>query len=401
MNSDQSNSKLSIIVPVYNVASYLRQCLDSLVGQTYHNLEIILVDDGSTDGSEKLCDQYAAQDNRVRVIHQENRGVAGARVAGARLASGAHMTFVDGDDYLDSDWLENLMNCRGDYDLVTAAWIRDAGEQSRMAKDSLRPGAYTTEKDMRFLWNHMVSTFSPGGKTALEAGITSFTWNKLFRTEKAQEILAGVDISIAVVEDMDFTYRYLLACKSVLITDINGYHYRIRFGSASHVGENGMRYLENAIRVYQKLLPVFESQSCAENLVPQLQIKLSSMMSKAARKIGIDSKFQSAGYAFPFGRSLEGKKVALYGAGIVGRVYRYQILRNHLCKITAWVDDNWQEYQRAGYEVDTPEKLRFLSFDFVVIAAWEKEEGISVQSTLEQMGIECRKVLWQPPIELL
>lgn len=99
---------ISIIVPVYNVEQYLERCVDSLIGQTFHNIEIILVDDGSPDNSGVICDDYAVRDNRIKVIHQKNAGVTEARIAGFELSSGEYISFVDSDDYISSDYIEYL-----------------------------------------------------------------------------------------------------------------------------------------------------------------------------------------------------------------------------------------------------------------------------------------------------
>ena len=100
---------ISIIIPIYNVEQYLRQCLDSVINQTYKNLEIILVDDGSTDNSGKICDEYAVKDNRIKVIHKENGGVSSARNAGIDIAKGEYIGFVDSDDYIEKDMYEYLL----------------------------------------------------------------------------------------------------------------------------------------------------------------------------------------------------------------------------------------------------------------------------------------------------
>ena len=99
---------VSIIVPVYNVKPYLNRCVDSLLGQSYQNMELLLVDDGSTDGSETLCDEYAAQDARVRVLHKKNGGLSDARNAGVDAAAGEYLSFVDGDDWVSPYYIENL-----------------------------------------------------------------------------------------------------------------------------------------------------------------------------------------------------------------------------------------------------------------------------------------------------
>ena len=116
MENDLSRPLLSVIVPVYRVETYLPKCLDSLVGQTYADLEIILVDDGSPDRSGAICDEYAARDSRIVVIHQENRGASQARNAGLDRATGEFVAFVDSDDYLDFSMYENLMKAVVEYD---------------------------------------------------------------------------------------------------------------------------------------------------------------------------------------------------------------------------------------------------------------------------------------------
>ena len=99
---------ISIIVPVYNAEPYLDNCLDSIAAQTWENLEVWLVDDGSTDGSEALCDEYAVQDARVRVLHKKNGGLSDARNAGVNAAKGEYLSFVDGDDWVSPYYIENL-----------------------------------------------------------------------------------------------------------------------------------------------------------------------------------------------------------------------------------------------------------------------------------------------------
>lgn len=108
MDETRALPLISIIVPVYNVKDYVEKCLDSICGQTYKNLEIVVVDDGSTDGSGEICDTYAQKDPRVKVIHRENRGVSAVRNEGLDIALGEYIGFVDGDDWIDSDMYEFL-----------------------------------------------------------------------------------------------------------------------------------------------------------------------------------------------------------------------------------------------------------------------------------------------------
>jgi len=387
---------LSVIVPIYNVVPYLKQCLDSLVRQTYQNLEIILVDDGSTDGSEKICDAYAAQDDRVKVLHQANQGVAVARKHGVEAASGFHLSFVDSDDFVDQDLFQQLMERRQNFDLVVSRWIREDGEQTRMAYDKLALGAYQTPEDMEFLLEHIVNVSSPGGTCNLLSGIVTYVHNKLYKTSLVKQAMAGVDETITFGEDADFLYRYLLLCHSVLFTEICGYHYRIRRGSAAHGLDSTCDYLRNTCKLYESLLPVFQTHPYREKLVEQLQYKMMSLWGKAPGRMGFLPQAVGS-YVLPFMDRLAGRQIALYGAGPVGCRYRYQIERNHLCQVVLWVDEDWKNARRVGYEVDAPEALARQNFDYVVIAVWEEEEAAPIQEKLERMGVESEKILWNPP----
>ena len=116
----KANAKVSIIVPVYNVEKYLRKCLDSLINQTYKNLEIIVINDGSTDNSADICDEFAVKDSRVLVIHQKNSGVSVARNVGLDKMTGSYVTFVDSDDYLEKNAVERFLQimCNNSADIV-------------------------------------------------------------------------------------------------------------------------------------------------------------------------------------------------------------------------------------------------------------------------------------------
>ena len=102
--------KISVIVPVYNVEKYLTKCVDSIMNQTYKDLEIILVDDGSTDNSGKICDEYVKKDKRFKVIHKKNGGLSDARNVGIKNSTGEYLSFIDSDDYIDNDMIECLYN---------------------------------------------------------------------------------------------------------------------------------------------------------------------------------------------------------------------------------------------------------------------------------------------------
>ena len=114
----QNLELISVIIPVYNVEKYIRECLDSIVNQTYKNLQIILVDDGSTDNSGKICDEFAKKDSRITVVHQENQGAGAAKNTGLELIEGEYFSIIDSDDYIDLSMYEKMVSLMKQYDSV-------------------------------------------------------------------------------------------------------------------------------------------------------------------------------------------------------------------------------------------------------------------------------------------
>lgn len=135
---------VSVIVPIYNISCYLKKCLDSIINQKYKNLEIVLVDDGSTDGSSKICDDYASYDERIKVIHKKNEGLVRARKTGLLASSGDIIAYVDGDDWIESDMIETLYNIMEsqDVDIVMCGRYEDAGDIYRQVYHGIPSGRY-------------------------------------------------------------------------------------------------------------------------------------------------------------------------------------------------------------------------------------------------------------------
>lgn len=172
---------ISIIVPVYNVASYLQQCLSSIVNQTYSSLEIILVDDGSTDGSGELCDQLALTDSRIKVIHKENGGLSSARNAGLKVVSGDFVGFVDSDDYVVADMYEKLVAALYKYPEAGVSSVQIYSFTD--GKDDFKPA--------KEIWVKSVENFIPASEYCISTvgNLTPvMVWNKLYRRELLKDV---------------------------------------------------------------------------------------------------------------------------------------------------------------------------------------------------------------------
>lgn len=214
---------ISIIVPVYNVQAYLRQCVDSILAQTYTNLEVILVDDGSTDSSGKICDEYRRLDNRVKVIHQENQGVSVARNAGMAASTGSYIGFVDGDDIVDPHFVEYLKRAMDEHgaDIAYCGFRRFSNIDTTLPQvgsyKSQQIATYTQEEafeNLFSIWYHPIAV------------------NKLTKREVIMQVFFP---NFVRAEDLYFTNQTLaLAKKIVGMKKSNLYHYRINPCSAMH-----------------------------------------------------------------------------------------------------------------------------------------------------------------------
>lgn len=207
---------VSVIVPVYNVEKYLPRCLDSLVGQTYGNLEILTVDDGSTDGSRAICESYAARDRRVKVIHKANGGVSSARNAGLDAATGDYIGFVDSDDFVEPDMFAYLVGLAEE----TGADVTQCGFFDCYAEKTLLP-----RQPEYYELAHKVTAL----RRLLEAKVTTmYVFNKLLRRSKC----GGVRFpALSISEDALYLAEAVAAVDTMLITNRPKYHYYHRPGS--------------------------------------------------------------------------------------------------------------------------------------------------------------------------
>ncbi|WP_294542749.1 glycosyltransferase [uncultured Gemmiger sp.] len=207
---------ISVVVPVYNSAPYLETCLRSLLAQTWQDWEAILVDDGSTDGSARLCDTWAKKEPRLRVIHQKNAGVSAARNAGIAAARGEYLAFVDADDWVEPDYLQTLFNCIGSHDMaVCCVWdLSDWNEKVCGETVSLQVLRTTPSRYANPVF-------------------INYACNKLYRTALVRPAIRFPE-GVRRCEDAYFAQDCLLACRSIAVCPDKLYHYEQHEGSALH-----------------------------------------------------------------------------------------------------------------------------------------------------------------------
>lgn len=226
-----SNCFLTVIVPVYNAESYLARCLDSILAQTFTDFEVILVDDGSTDGSAALCDSYAGKDGRFSCIHKKNGGHTSARQSGLKQASGTYIAFVDSDDWIAATMYQTMCGAAKDTgaDMVCCNYTAVTPKGNLLCRSTFPEGLY--EKPLleeqvypRMLYSGSYFTY----------GEAPNLWNKLFRRELLNKNLPSVPLSVKLGEDALVTYICLLESSRVYFCEEPFYYYQSSSSSLTH-----------------------------------------------------------------------------------------------------------------------------------------------------------------------
>ena len=218
------DSLISVIVPIYNVEKYLDKCVDSIINQTYKNLEIILVDDGSPDNCPQMCDDYAKKDSRIRVVHKENGGLSDARNAGMKVATGEYISFIDSDDYISLDFYETLFQTMidNDSDIVECSVVKFYEDNNfDEYNDDLKVTNYETVDAL----DGLIS----------ENPFKQHVWNKLYKSSVALDIPYAVG---KLNEDEFWTYQVFGKAKKVTRINKTMYYYFQRNGSIMGNGYN-------------------------------------------------------------------------------------------------------------------------------------------------------------------
>ena len=246
--------KISVIVPVYNKKDYLEQCIESILSQTYSNLELLLVDDGSTDGSGTICDRYADKDERVRVFHRDNGGPTAAAVTGLQEASGSYYTFIDSDDYVSKDMLQKMADClvgqKGE--IVCCNHVLEKQTETLSVIQPLSPGVYEGDRLNTEIKEQMMgreNRIIPMSRCMKLCEKSVFEGNEQY-----------YDTKLRMGDDFNLIYPALLnASRIVIMEEALFYHYRYVEDSIVHAYDPNNA--ESIARWYQAILRIVRDKS--------------------------------------------------------------------------------------------------------------------------------------------
>lgn len=305
------NELVSVVIPVYNVEKYIERCIRSILDQTYVTLEVILVDDGSTDGSGAIADRISAENSNVNTIHITNAGVSHARNVGIKNANGYYIVFVDADDYVASDHIETLVSLISQKDVqlgvANYAKIDEGGKESFEGMTlGNKTGVMSCEQALEDMGKG-VSTWG-------------YVWNKIYlKSVIADNNLEFVQ-NIKIWEDMYFCAEYISCCGNVAVSDKKTYYYIMRGGSAiSSGGYNSKKTKFEVMLLFEKM---------QEKLVKREIIDENSVFSNWVKKVLVEASIQDITNHFKYGK---------YDRNIVlerlSKITEYQALLNPKYKL--------------------------------------------------------------------
>lgn len=238
-NNQENNDKISIIVPVYNVEKYLEKCVDSLVNQSYSNLEIILVDDGATDSSGNMCDELAIKDDRIKVIHKVNGGLSDARNAGLEVATGDYIAFLDSDDYVHKDLYKDvhslMVENQCDLGICNYEYVDEEGKNFYPISDTLKDEVLTKDEALDKLMEKHNFYY-----------VTA--WNKLYK----KEVLKDIRFPKGKVHEDEFVAHHVLASINKVVTTSKVYIYYVQRQGSIMNTKFSVKRLHNAWAFYDR-----------------------------------------------------------------------------------------------------------------------------------------------------
>lgn len=377
------DEKISIVIPIYNTEQYLDKCVDSVLNQTYKNLEVILVDDGSTDDSGKICDYYAAKDERVVIIHQRNQGNNVARKNGVKIANGDYVGFVDSDDWIEPDMYQCMVDNikKNNADIVSVGFYLEYSNKTEIYNDEIDSNLYKIGKDT----NKFIESVLLGNT---KSRLYSIQWNlvtKLFKRNVisvSQEKVNGVFYG----EDMAVTFESYYLADSISVINKPYYHYRQWNHSITH--KKDVMLLSKLNEMYAYMKKLFESKNAGCLIQQELDRDFIRTIDNVMPKVTGSEEIYYIKYLLPY--KDKGKKIVLYGAGRIGKDFYKQVINAGMT--CYWTDSNWEKIDNSCI-ISVEEALK-KEFDKIVIAIKNEEIVQNVCNELKNKGVPESKIIW-------
>lgn len=379
--------QLSVVVTVYNLERYIEKCIDSLLLQDYKYMEIVIVDDGSTDNTSEICDKYEKKYNNIRVVHKCNEGVVKALATGIDYSEGLYITFIDGDDWVQHNCYGSLMKLLldNDLDIITYGAIRYRNENDYYyTYDSFKEGIYEGT-DLNDIKSNMI-----WDKTKQGFQIDPSLCMKIFRKDIIETCVKNVlNIKIHYAQDAIITYPAIKEAEKLgIIHDAYYFHRRREIGvQPAYLMDS--QYYYKLYLVYKYLSEIFKFD---KNILQQIEafyqysVKLRCLDN--TQDVTIDK------WLFPFDKVKKGSNIIIYGYGKVGKTYIQQLEKLNFCNVICIVDSAYEKYQDNGGKIFPIEHIVNKRYDYIVIANASDDVKHKIKNVLmNNFNVEEKKII--------
>ncbi len=375
-------SLLTVIVPLYNNEQYVRQCLESICNQSFRDISIIVVDDGSTDRGGVIADEVARNDERIEVIHQANKGLAEARYCGLKHCHSEYATFVDSDDFILEKSYENAVEFMDEHVDMIFFEITRYYDASRVKREEhvLPSGFYNHSRIQNEVFYRLIWDFDGNCR-----GLEPSQCVRITKTELLLERYEEFTDRVHYGEDTLITYPLYLKINSLEVVPYSYYMHRQYPEGRPYIFADS--FFEEVYKLYNQLVRAFHT--CFGNpYMFEKQIDYLYMYLVQEKKNNADLFSLKDRFLFPFDKIVYGKNILLYGAGAMGHVYYNQLSKIGYCKNLLWVDKNYDFYN--DMRIKSVDEIKKYDADYVVIAIEKKRICDEVVEFLVEEGIDRR-----------
>lgn len=430
---------VSVIIPVYNGEKFLKQCMESILNQSLKEIEVICVNDGSTDRSLEILEQYESNDKRVKVLSQENISAGAARNRGLLIAKGKYLSFLDADDFFEVDMLKEAYGKAEDTGADIVVYRSDRFDEKRRqftATNWTIKREYLPDKDV----------FSHKDMYNIYGCFMGWTWDKLFKSEmiRQNDIVFQDQKSI---NDLAFVFCALSKAERIAVLDNVYAHKRHNVENAittNYRRKANWHYFYQALmalkqqlaewQIYDELRQDFVNyalyfslwnlkkfvgiedykvfyKTLKEQWLQELDVLGQeetyfyerSHYQRLVKLLDLDEEqwldYQAwtgkdGTYLFPFAAVPKGAKIVLYGAGNVGHIFYRQVIFSGFCQVVEWVDT---DYETKGMLVKNPDEIGKKKFDYIVVAINDPYVAEAIMNDLAERNIERERIIWKAP----
>ena len=377
---------VSVIIPAYQVAPHVGRCLASVLAQDFRDMEILVVNDGSTDGTAERCDAIAAREARVRVIHQPNRGLVAARQAGAAAATGDYVACIDGDDHVAPGYVGGLLRAARTTGapVVVGGYVREYRGNLARQRPVPPPGTYRGAA-LQGLKDTCIAA-----PPFFSHALTTYLWGKLFERSLYVPHQQAVPTGLSLCEDAACLFPLVAACEAVAVTDACDYTYVQHQGSMLKTtqgdGDRELARLRAAVR-YLAGHPALRADASYRSQLQAFALGHYLMRSGATTTApgGATALF---GHPVP-----DGSRVLVVGAGTFGQRVHSRLRACPAVRLAGWLDDDAAAYRLDGLPVDPVEALPRMDFDLAVIATLNPHGAHALAARCEWLGAPPESLL--------